>query len=180
MQPPTVSLPTFGFNAFTAAFNARRRELGRDWREMADDLWGQSAELNADLDEGHAMCGGALSRLPNRNDTSCQYAMFALRWMGRAPEDFLVGPVVDVGDTRLPEAGPDSRLRWDLAQLHAAVNLHREEQRLTWTALAEIFECSPSRLTNLRTARQADLALVMRLCQWIGQPAATFIHPARW
>ena len=170
----------FDFAAFTAALNARRRELGRDWGQLADDLWKQSAALNNDLDEGHAMCGGALSRLPNRNDTSCQYAMFALRWMDRAPEDFLVGPVVDVGDTRLPVTGPDRRLRWDLGQLYVAVNEQRRERGLTWAALAAAVGCTHSRLTNLRTARQADLALVVRLTQWLRRPAAEFIHPTRW
>src|SRR4051812_9038914 len=118
VMPAAISLPTFNFSAFTAALDARRRELNLDWAQLADDLWNQSAALNADLDEGHTMCGGALSRLPNRDDTSCQYAMSALRWMNRPPEDFLVGAVVDVGDTRLPEAGPNRRLRWDLGQLY--------------------------------------------------------------
>jgi hypothetical protein len=85
MSSSTISLPTFDFAAFTAALNARRRELGLDWGQLAADLWDQSAALNADLDEGHTMCGGALSRLPNRNDTSCQYAMFVLRWMDGRP-----------------------------------------------------------------------------------------------
>ena len=179
-MPSAISLPTFDFSAFTLALNARRRELGRDWGQLADDLWNQSAGLNTDLDEGHTMCGGALSRLPDRNDTSCQYAMFALRWMNQAPEDFLVGPVIDVGDTRLPEAGPDRRLRWDLGELYAAVDLQRRGRGLTWAALADAVDCSPSRLTNLRTARQADLALVVRLTQWLRRPAVDFIHPTRW
>jgi len=177
---PAISLPTFDFAAFTTALNARRRDFGRDWYQLADDLWSQSSDLNAALDEGHTMCGGALSRLPSRNDTSCQYAMFALRWMDRAPEDFLTGPVVDVGDTRLPQADSDSRLRWDLAELYGVVDEQRREHGLTWTALAGALECTPARLTNLRTARQADLALVVRLAQWVHRPAASFIHPTRW
>ena len=180
MRPLVAQLPVFDFAAFTGALDARRRELGRDWGQLAGDLWMQSADLNADLDEGHTMCGGALSRLPNRTDTSCQYAMFALRWMNRAPEDFLVGPVVDVGETGLPQCGPDRRLRWDLGELHAAVDAQRQAHQLTWTALADVIGCTPSRLTNLRTARQADLALVMRLTQWLYRPAAAFIHPTQW
>ena len=180
MSSSATSLPTFDFAAFTAALNARRREFGLDWGQLAADLWDQSAALNADLDEGHTMCGGALSRLPNRNDTSCQYAMFVLRWMDRAPEDFMVGPVVDLGDTRLPRAGHDFRLRWDLGELYAAVDEQRRKRGLTWTALADLLECTHSRLTNLRAARQADLALVMRLTQWLHRPAAAFIHPTRW
>lgn len=103
-----------------------------------------------------------------------------LRWLGRAPEEFLTGPAVDVGDTRLPDPGPDSRLRWDLSQLHAALNAQRQQSGLAWKDLAETLGCTPSRLTNLRTARQADLALVMRVTQWLEKPAAKFIHAAGW
>ena len=103
-----------------------------------------------------------------------------LRWLGRAPEEFLTGPVADVGDTRLPEPGLDSRLRWDLSQLHAALNAQRQERGLAWADLADKLGCTPSRLTNLRTARQADLGLVMRVTQWLEQPAAKFIHAAQW
>ena len=94
--------------------------------------------------------------------------------------DFLTGSVVDVGDVRLPEAGADRRLRWDLHQLHSALNAHRRQQNLTWADLAGELDCTPARLTNLRSARFADMGLTMRITQWLGQPAAVFIHPAQW
>jgi hypothetical protein len=106
--------------------------------------------------------------------------MFMLRWLSQAPEEFLTGAVVDVGSTRLPQAGPDSRLRWDLPELHAALNRQRQERGLTWIELAATIGCTAGRLTNLRTARQADMGLVMRCTQWLGQPAAAFIHAAQW
>ncbi|MGH7623206.1 MAG: hypothetical protein ACREMU_12760 [Gemmatimonadaceae bacterium] len=106
--------------------------------------------------------------------------LFILRWIRRAPEDFLTGPIVDVGDARLPEAGADSRLRWNLAQTHAALNGRRRERELTWAELAAELHCTPSRLTNLRTARFADMDLAMRITHWLGQPAAAFVHPAQW
>jgi hypothetical protein len=90
------------------------------------------------------------------------------------------GPVLDVGDVQLPEVGPDSRLRWDLNQLHQALNERRQQQSLTWAQLSDELDCTPSRLTNLRTARLADMSLVMRITQWLGHPAAAFIHPAQW
>jgi len=102
------------------------------------------------------------------------------RWLNCAPEDFLSGQVVDVGDVRLPEAAADSRLRWDLNQLHTALNEQRRRHDLTWAALAKELGCTPARLTDLRTARLADMNLVMHITQWLGQPAATFIHPAQW
>jgi hypothetical protein len=103
-----------------------------------------------------------------------------LRWLRRAPEDFLAGPILDVGDVRLPEAGIDSRLRWNLNQLHEVLNEQRRERDLTWAELAQDLDCTPSRLTNLRAAHFAEMALAMRITQWLGQPAAAFIHPARW
>jgi hypothetical protein len=111
---------------------------------------------------------------------SCQYALIMLRWLDRAPEDFLVGPVVDVGEVGLPKAGPDARLRWDLTSLYLALAAHRQEQQFSWAALASELDCTPNRLTNLRTARLADLELTMRVTQLLGRPAAGFIHPAQW
>jgi hypothetical protein len=80
----------------------------------------------------------------------------------------------------LPEPGPGSRLRWDLGELHAALDDERPECGLTWTELARELGCTPSRLTHLRTARQADMDLTMRITQWLGRPAAEFVHAAQW
>jgi hypothetical protein len=171
--------PVFDCGALFTALDEQRRDRGLDWFALADELWQQSSGLNAQRRD-HPLCGGAISRLQKRGATSCQYALFMLRWLRRAPEDFLTGPIVDVGDVRLPRAGADSRLRWDLSEVHAAVNEQRRERGLTWAALAQEMGCTPSRLTNLRTARLADMDLTMRVTQWLGQPAAAFIHPAQW
>lgn len=119
-------------------------------------------------------------RLPKRGAISCQHALFMLRWLRRGPEEFLTGPVVDVGDVQLPEAGSDSRLRWNLAEVHAALSEQRRERELTWSMLADELNCTPSRLTNLRTAHFADMDLAMRVTQWLCRPAAAFVHPAQW
>ena len=175
-----TGLPTFDCDALITALDTRRAEQGLGWTELADELHHQSAELNAELG-GNALCPGALVRTARRrSDMSCQYALILLRWLHRAPEEFLAGPVVDVGDVRLPAAGPDRRLRWDLGELHAALNARRTERGLTWAALAGQLGCTANRLTNLRTARLADMELAMRVAQWVGQPAARFVHPARW
>jgi hypothetical protein len=170
-------LARFDFAAFFAAVDAARRDRDLGWYDLAGELWDQSAQLNAERDD-HPLCGGAVSRLGGRGETSCQYALYLLRWLGRPPEEFLAGPAADVGDTRLPDPGPDSRLRWDLAQLHAALREERQQAGLTWAGLAGQLGTTPSRLTNLRTARMADLALTMRVTQWLRRPAADFIHAA--
>jgi hypothetical protein len=169
----------FDGSAMIAALNARRVEHDLDWNALTDELWQQSSDLNAELGD-HALCQGALVRTVHRGTMSCQYALPILRWLRRPPEDFLTGEVVEVGDTRLPDAGPDRRLRWDLPQLHAELNAHRQATSRTWAALADELDCTPNRLTNLRTARLADMDLVMRVTQLIAQPAATFVHPRAW
>lgn len=174
------TVPVFDCGALFHALDAQRRDLGLGWYELADELWQQSSDLNAQRSGDHPLCGGAIQRLPERGATSCQYALFMLRWLHRAPEDFLAGPVLDVGDVRLPQAGTDTRLRWDLNQLHTALNEERRQQNFTWADLAEELDCTPSRLTNLRSARLTDMDLAMRITQWLQQPAAAFIHPAQW
>ena len=175
----TERLARFDFDAFFGALDAARREHGLGWYELAGELWEQSAELNAHRDD-HPLCGGAVSRQGARGETSCQYALFMLRWLGRAPEEFLSGPVADVGETRLPAPGPDRRLRWNLAAVHAELNRQRQDRGMTWAELAGVLDTTPARLTNLRTARFTDLTLAMRITQWLRRPAAAFIHPADW
>jgi hypothetical protein len=169
----------FDGDALIRALDDQRVECGLGWTSLAEELWQQSSDLNAELSD-HSMCPGALVRTAKRGTMSCQYALIILRWIRRAPEEFLTGPVVDVGEVRLPDAGTDSRLRWDLSRLHAALNEHRRERGLTWAALAEELDCTPNRLTNLRTARLADMDLTMRITQRIGRPAAAFVHAASW
>ena len=96
-----------------------------------EELWNQSSELNAQRHD-HPPCPGAVVRLPMRGAISCQHALYMLRWLRRAPEDFLTGPVADVGDTGLPDE----------------------------------LGCTPSRLTNLPTAKLADMQLA--ICTTLG------------
>jgi hypothetical protein len=173
------ALAAFDGNAMIGALDTQRAERGLDWTGLAEELWQQSHTLNAELAD-NSLCPGALVRTAKRGTMSCQYALPILRWIERAPEQFLTGPVVDVGDVALPKAGPDKRLRWDLPQLHKALDERRREHALTWAALADELGCTANRLTNLRTARLADMDLTMRITQWLERPAAAFIHPTRW
>jgi hypothetical protein len=172
-------MSVFDGGALMTALDAQRAARGLGWNEVADELWKQSSELNARLSD-HSMCPGALVRTAKRGTMSCPYALTILRWIRAAPEQFLTSPRVDVGDVRLSDTGADRRPRWDLNQLYAALNKQRQERRLTWSDQAKEFDCTPSRLTNLRTARLADMDLTMRIAQWLRRPAATFVYPARW
>ncbi|GIG20653.1 hypothetical protein Cch01nite_13770 [Cellulomonas chitinilytica] len=179
MDASTLSTVSFDGEMLMRAVEEQRSVRGLRWRGLAVELWDQSAVLNAQLGDD-ALCPGALQRTAVRGTMSCQYALPLLRWLRRPPEDFLVGEVVDVGDTRLPEAGPDKRLRWDLAELHADLNGRREERALTWAAMGAELVCSPNRLTNLKSAQLADMGLVMQVTQWLAAPASRYVHPTDW
>jgi hypothetical protein len=72
---------TVDFAAFFAAVDDARRERDMGWHDLAGELREQSAQLNAGRDD-HPICGGAVSRLGARGETSCQCALYLLRWLG--------------------------------------------------------------------------------------------------
>jgi hypothetical protein len=126
------------------------------------------------------LAAGTLRNLGERGDTSCQHALFFLRWLERTPESFLVGADLDAG-APLPAWGPDRRPRWDLKALHAGLNEARASRGATWAQTARELRCNPGQLTSLKTARYATgMSLAMRITQWVGSPAADFMCLARW
>lgn len=164
-----------------SALDARRIELGLSWRQVTDQLWELSSELN-DRRRDHPISPSTLASMAKRGDTTCQHALFMLRWLGRTPESFLRG-MTGGDDVRfaLPSAGADRRLRWKLKRLYEAMDERRRREKLTWPQLATVLGCTPSQLTGLRRAKFATgMELAMRICQWLGRPAADFIYAATW
>jgi hypothetical protein len=81
----------------------------------------------------------------------------------------------------LTSAGPNRRLRWDLAALYDALDARRRERQLTWVVLARQLRCSVHQLTGIKTARFAiGMKLAMRIAQWLERPASAFIYVAAW
>jgi hypothetical protein len=178
-------LRPFDVAALYAALDTRRAELRLTWKQVADELWDLSAELN-DKRHDHPISPSTLTNMAKNPRTSCQHALFMLRWLGRTPESFLAGDADDGGrelgaQPALPAAGPDRRLRWSLKLLYVTMDEKRRDDGLTWPQLGAQIRCSPNRLTALRTAKFAtDMDLAMRIVQWIGRPAADFVYVATW
>jgi hypothetical protein len=102
----------FDVAALYEALNAERLRRGLSWRLTADHIWEQSAELNRQRND-HPISPSTLTGIAKRGDTTCQHALFILRWLGRTPESFL-SPVPPTSErAALTVAGPDRRLRWD-------------------------------------------------------------------
>jgi hypothetical protein len=170
----------FDAAALWNALDEKRRAEGLSWAGLAQAIWNQSAVLNARRND-HPISPATIANLGRRGEVSCQHVLFMLRWLGRAPEDFLRGGAADVPAAPLPAAGPDRRVRWDLGATYAALNAARQARGLTWAELAGEVGCTPSQLTGLRTAKFAmGMRVAMRIVQWLGRPAADFVYVARW
>ena len=175
-----MSIDEFDARAMYAAMDAQRAARGLSWPGVARALWDQSAVLNERRGD-HPISPATLTGIAKRGDCTCQHALFILRWLGRVPEAFLSGPAAHRGHVALPPAAEDRRLRWDLASVYTALDERRRERDLTWRELAHTLRCTDHQLTGIRTARYAiGMKLMMRIVQWLGQPAATFIYPAEW
>ncbi len=180
-------LRRFDAGALYAALNDKRTQSGLSWKGVADQLWEQSSELNGRRND-HPISPATLTKMADKPRTSCQHALFMLRWLGRTPESFLKGAsAVDGSDSdseerfALPAVGPDRRLRWALKLLYAAMDEERRRQELTWGALATVLGCTSNQLTGLRTAKFATgMDLAMRIVQWLNRPAADFVYAAKW
>jgi hypothetical protein len=179
--------PEFDGLALFAALDSQREQRGLSWSKVARQIWEMSAELNARRGD-HPISPATLVGVGKRADTSCQHALFMLRWLDRSPESFLTGSTT-VAARALPAAGPDHRLRWNLHQsprfpapgLYEAMNARRDNEGLSWPELARHLRCSPNQLSGLRTARYAvRMTLAMRISQWLQRPAADFIYVADW
>jgi hypothetical protein len=170
----------FDTRALYSALDGRRTELGLSWPRVADELWELSSELNARRRD-HPISPSTLTNMATNPRTSCQHALFMLRWLGRTPESFLIGAPGEEARFALPEAGRDRRLRWALKPMYVAMDEKRRAEGLTWSDLAAILRCTSNQLTGLRTAKFATgMDLAMRIVQWLGRPAADFVYTAIW
>jgi hypothetical protein len=80
----------FDAAALYAALDARRAELVLSWKQVADQLWQLSAELN-DRRSDRPISPSTLTAMATKPRATCQHALFMLRWLGRTPESFLTG-----------------------------------------------------------------------------------------
>jgi hypothetical protein len=162
-----------------AAMDEQRRQRGLSWRQCADEIWDLSSELN-ERRRDHPISPATLTGMKLRGATSCQHALFILRWLDRTPESFLVG-VHESPDSTFPVVGSDRRLRWNLAKLYEAMNEQRRGRGLAWAELATTLDCTSNQLTGLRRAKFAtSMDLAMRITQWLERPASDFVYASKW
>jgi hypothetical protein len=180
-MPSTPNPPIdFDIAALFDALDSQRRNRALSWPGVARELWDQSADLNARRGDP-PISASTITGMLKLRDTTCQHALFMLRWLGRAPESFMPGSTADPNKTALPSVGPDRRLRWDLQKLYDALDSQRRERGLTWPQLAHELQCTPSQISGIKRARFAiGMRLAMRIVTWLDRHARDFIYAARW
>ena len=83
-------LTDFDGFALYGALDAKRASMGMSWPQAAEDIWKQSYALNK-LRHDHPISPSTIAWMAKNGDTSCQHALFFLRWLGRSPESFTPG-----------------------------------------------------------------------------------------
>jgi hypothetical protein len=158
----------------------KRQLLGLSWSGVARELWDQSELLN-ERDHFHPISPATITGMTRMRDTSCQHALFMLRWLGSAPEDFVPGSKWDSDDISLPSVDKEHRLRWNLKRLYEELDVQRRSRDLTWSQLAAELRCTTSQLTGIKKAKFAiGMKLAIRITNWLERPAREFIYASKW
>jgi hypothetical protein len=166
----------FDHQAFFAAMESRRRDQNLSWPALAAAIWDQSRVLNEQHDD-HPISPATIRKMAD--GTSCQHALFVLRWLDVPPETFIALPQPGTIGVRLPPADEAQRLRWNLRKLFAALNAARTDRGDSWQQTAARLHCTPSQLTGLRSAKfTTGMELAMRITQALRRPAAEFVFAA--
>jgi hypothetical protein len=92
----------------TLVADARRREQQLSWPALAAAIWEQSRVLNQ-LRHDHPISPATIRKVAF--GTSCQHALFLLRWLGVPPETFVPVPQPGTVGVPLPAVTEAQRLR---------------------------------------------------------------------
>lgn len=153
----------FSIDALFAAIDARRRSEGLSWAELGRAIGGISPSTLSGMRTRRAIEGDGVLQM--------------LRWLGRTPESFLSGWNGTVRDAeRLPVLRGPGVLRFNARAVYDAIDARRGTRSLTWKQVATETGTNAGAMTRLRHGGRVSFPEVMRLFQWLGQPAARFVH----
>src|SRR5262249_27059165 len=99
-----------------------------------------------------------------------------LRWLGRAPESFMSGLPSALAASSLPAADTREGLRFDTKKLYESLDFERRARALPWQDVAVQAGGPESHMRGLRKGGRTVFPGVMRLTQWLRQPASDFIR----
>ena len=159
----------FDVAALSEALDARRRELGMTWQELAVQVTDRPSRRS-----DRRIAASTFQGMSQRRSVKDTVVLQAVRWLGRTPESFVPGlgerpehalPGVDAGRPAL-----------DTRAIYLAVNDQRTARGLTWRDVAD--EIGPGvtagMLTRLADGTGTGFPRVMGIFQWLERPVAEF------
>jgi hypothetical protein len=171
----TGPLRRFDMRALFAAVDAARTARGLSWVELA-------AEVNKPFagTPSIPISAGTIRSFDKKSSVTSAVILQILRWLGKAPEAFLVPPGPIRAEDALPEPGASRILRFDTRVMFAALDAERKRREMTWREVAaELPGFKENMLRNLSTGPLIGFPRVMLIPQWLDVPAVSFVraHP---
>jgi hypothetical protein len=159
----------FDLAALSEALDARRRELGLTWPELAIQVTDRPSRGS-----GRRIAASTFKGMSQRSSVRDTVVLQAVRWLGRTPESFVPG-LRETPEHPLP-ADDTGRPALDTRAIYLAVNDRRSGQGLSWRQVAgELGRgFTPAMLTRLAGGTAIGFPRVMRIFQWLGRPVAEF------
>jgi hypothetical protein len=165
----------FDLQALYAALDEQRHARQMTWAAVA-------AEVNQHRTRLRPIAVSTIKSLELKPSGEGDGILQLLLWLRRTPESFVPGATDPRSDRFCqPSLTTGQILRWNTEALFAALDAKRRERLVTWAVIAaEIGGFTPGMLTNLSKGGRIGFPRVMRLVQWLGQPAAAFTRVADW
>ena len=168
--------PDFDLQALYAALDEQRRSRELSWAAA-------TREINRFKTAGHPIATSTITGLKKKAAGEGDGILHMLLWLGRTPESFVPGFLeADAERFHLRVLGIEQVLRWDTRALHSALNAQRQVRGMSWKEVAqEVGGYNADGLTRLAKGEgRVGFPRVMRIVQWLGQPAATFTRASDW
>jgi hypothetical protein len=163
----------FDVGALYEALDAARRARGLSWAQLAREISAQFGRTGLG-----PIAASTLSGMRARRFVEGDGVLQALRWLNRTPESFVPGHMPAANEV-MPHVESDRILRFDAIAIYKAMDAQRATRGLTWRRVAdEIGGVAPGGLTRLANGGRVGFPEVMRICRWLGRPAATFTREA--
>lgn len=147
--------------ALFEALDRQRRGRGLSWTQVSVEVGVAPSTLTR-------------ARHGQRMEADGMRAM--VRWLGRSPEDFIVGPRTLVGLVPRGAPGGGRRRRIDTTALHAGLDARRTAAGLTWADLGAELGVAPRMLTRLARRGRIDVGVLARVAGFLGAPIEGFTY----
>ena len=157
----------FDVDALYGALDAQRQARGLTWAQLTREINGQFVLVPVRLISSSTITG-----MRKRRVLEGDGVLQMLRWLGRAPEEFVSGREPRAGEPALlPEVERGRILRFDTKAIYAVLDAQRAGRGLTWTQVArEVGGLSAASLTRLAKGGRTAFPDIVRIARWIGRP----------